>query len=59
MAEDPGNEPDGPEVIVRAWCKRCLHATSSIPCPCCDGPACANCGRCPDCDGEITEAGHG
>ena len=42
-----------PEVIVRAWCKRCEHGTASIPCPRCDGPACAGCGRCPPCDGDL------
>jgi hypothetical protein len=44
-----------PEVIVRAWCKRCRHATMSVPCPECDGPACAGCGRCPPCDGDLPD----
>jgi hypothetical protein len=48
-------EDDAPEVIVRAWCKRCRHATTSVPCPCCDGPACAGCGRCPPCDGPAPD----
>ena len=42
-----------PEVLVVAWCKRCERGTASVPCPACDGPACAGCGRCPPCDGDL------
>ena len=44
---------DAPEAVIAAWCKRCRRGTTSVPCLRCDGPACANCGRCPDCDGPI------
>ena len=40
-----------------AMCKRCRRITPSIPCPRCDGPACAGCGRCPPCDGDLREDG--
>ena len=42
-----------PETIVRAWCKGCGRGTASVPCELCGGPSCANCGRCPDCDGDL------
>ena len=42
-----------PDAIVLAWCKRCEQGTASISCPKCDGPACAGCGRCPPCDGDL------
>ena len=42
-----------PEVIVRAWCNGCEHGTASIACLRCGGPACAGCGRCPPCDGDL------
>ena len=48
-------QDDAPEVIVRAWCKGCEHGTLSVPCPGCDGPACAGCGRCPPCDGPVPD----
>ncbi len=44
-----------PEVIVLAWCKRCERGTVSVPCPGCGGPACAGCGRCPPCDGDLPD----
>ena len=44
-----------PRAIVLAWCKRCEQGTASVPCPRCDGPACAGCGRCPPCDGPVPE----
>lgn len=47
-------EDDAPEAVVLAWCKGCGRGTVSVPCPGCGGPACAGCGRCPPCDGEIT-----
>ncbi len=50
MAE-PGDGP--PKVATWAPCKRCGRGTISIPCPRCDGPACAGCGRCPPCDGPV------
>jgi hypothetical protein len=40
---------------VAAWCKGCRHATPSVPCPRCGGPSCAGCGRCPSCDGPLSE----
>ena len=40
---------------VLNWCPRCRHATLSTPCPGCDGPSCARCGRCPDCDGPVPD----
>jgi prevent-host-death family protein len=41
------------------WCKGCGHATASAPCPRCGRPAsaCAECGRCPDCDGDLPGEG--
>ena len=42
-----------PEVIVRAWCKQCEASTASLPCELCGGPSCADCGRCPPCDGDL------
>ena len=52
-----GSEEDAPQgaAIVRAFCRRCRSGTLSIPCPRCDGPACAKCGRCPPCDGPAGE----
>ena len=35
-----------------AWCKGCRRATASLPCELCEGLTCAECGRCPACDGE-------
>ena len=52
MADDGEKQP---EADIRAWCKRCRRGTRSIPCPSCDGPACAACGRCPDCDGDLPD----
>jgi hypothetical protein len=43
------------EAVVYAWCKRCRRGTRSVPCPRCDGPACAGCGRCPPCDGPVPD----
>ena len=49
---EPGDT--APEAPVWAWCKRCEHGTRSIPCPNSDDhAACANCGRCPPCDGDL------
>jgi hypothetical protein len=52
---------DVPPALVVTWCKGCQSGTTSVMCGKCGRPmgACANCGRCPDCDGEITEASHG
>jgi hypothetical protein len=49
-------EPEGGlRRLGTGWCKRCVRTTLSVPCPCCDGPACAGCGRCPPCDGDLPE----
>jgi len=55
VADGTENEPDGPKAVVVAWCKGCHHATASVTCEKCAVPkaACANCGRCPSCDGPI------
>jgi len=50
---------DRPEAVILAWCKRCKHGTASVPCPRCDGPACAGCGRCPPCDGPVPDEENG
>lgn len=51
---------DGPlAVSVFAWCRGCERGTGSVPCGRCGGPACAGCGRCPPCDGDITEENDG
>jgi hypothetical protein len=49
----PGEIPG--RVLIRAWCKGCEHATTSRTCKECNKPfaACANCGRCPACDGPV------
>lgn len=47
------NDEDAPKTATVPWCRRCERATSSVPCPLCDGPACAGCGRCPPCDGPV------
>jgi hypothetical protein len=44
-----------PVADVIAWCKGCRRGTASVPCPRCDGPACAGCGRCPPCDGPVPD----
>lgn len=46
--------PD-PEDGLLAGCGRCRAATRSVPCPRCGGPACAVCGRCPPCDGDLPD----
>ena len=50
-------DDDTPKAAAWAFCKRCVRGTLSIPCPCCDGPACAGCGRCPPCDGDLPDEG--
>jgi len=44
---------------VYPWCKGCRRGTASAPCPRCGRPAsaCAECGRCPDCDGDLPDEG--
>ena len=44
---------DPPKVTVLAFCERCQDGTASASCPRCGGPACAGCGRCPPCDGDM------
>jgi hypothetical protein len=57
-AATPGDPPASPPGrITLPFCRGCLGATTSVPCPRCDGPACARCGRCPPCDGELTGDG--
>lgn len=48
---------DPPKAAVYAFCRRCESGTASVPCPACDGPACAGCGRCPPCDGDLPDEG--
>jgi hypothetical protein len=58
--DPPAPVPIATAVVV-AWCKGCERGTASVPCPRCDGLACAGCGRCPPCDGPVPdeEAGGG
>jgi hypothetical protein len=51
----PGGQADRPVYELWPWCKRCLAGTRSKTCPSCNRPkaACAECGRCPKCDGPI------
>lgn len=42
-----------PQAETWAFCKRCRAGTASVQCPECGGPACAVCGRCPPCHGDL------
>jgi hypothetical protein len=44
-----------PKASVWAFCRGCVAGMPSVPCPRCGGPACANCGRCPPCDGPVPD----
>jgi hypothetical protein len=46
----------GPEAVIFSGCTRCRRGTRSVQCGRCGGPACANCGKCLDCDGPLEEA---
>lgn len=46
-------EARAPAAQTWALCRRCRRGTASVPCPRCGGPACANCKRCPPCDGDL------
>lgn len=42
-----------PPAAFAVWCKGCSRTGPSLLCGRCGGQACANCGRCPACDGPL------
>ena len=46
---------NAPVADLLPFCRGCRRGTVSSPCARCGGPACAVCGRCPDCDGPVQQ----